>query len=140
MKEANDSSSRSISDNGGGPVFPNLTNMKIMRRLMLRSCNLSGPIPDLKAMPVLNILDLSFNRLEGSFTDVDTMVLDPDNLQYLYLTSNLLTGSIPQWIKDKDNRYQIDVSYNNFSKDFEPPKCSEYLNVFRSSSAQNNSG
>nr|XP_011461992.1 PREDICTED: probable leucine-rich repeat receptor-like serine/threonine-protein kinase At3g14840 [Fragaria vesca subsp. vesca] len=129
-----------ISDlNGGGSEFPDLTNMKSMKRLMLRSCNLSGPIPDLKAMPVLNILDLSFNRLEGSFPDVEAMVLDPDNLQYLYLTSNLLTGSIPQWIKSKDNRYQIDVSYNNFSKDSEPPTCSEYLNVFRSSSARNNS-
>ncbi|XP_050368369.1 probable leucine-rich repeat receptor-like serine/threonine-protein kinase At3g14840 [Argentina anserina] len=67
------------------------------------------------------------------------MVLDPDDLQYIYLTSNLLNGSIPEWIKSKDNRYQIDVSYNNFSKDSEPSTCSEYLNVFKSASSPNNS-
>ncbi|KAL6201309.1 hypothetical protein ACLB2K_025023 [Fragaria x ananassa] len=124
-----------ISDlNGGGSEFPDLTNMKSMQRLMLRSCNLSGPIPDLKAMTVLNRLDLSFNRLEGSFPDVEAM-----DVQYLYLTSNLLNGSIPEYIKTKDSRYQIDVSYNNFSKDSEPSTCSENLNVFKSSSAANNS-
>ncbi|KAL6206761.1 hypothetical protein ACLB2K_024008 [Fragaria x ananassa] len=124
-----------ISDlNGGDSEFPNLTNMKSMTRLMLRSCNLSGQIPDLKAMTVLNILDLSFNRLEGSFPNVEAM-----HVQYLYLTSNLLNGSIPEYIKTKDPRYQIDVSYNNFSKDSEPSACSENLNVFKSSSAANNS-
>ncbi|XP_004309629.1 PREDICTED: probable LRR receptor-like serine/threonine-protein kinase At1g07650-like [Fragaria vesca subsp. vesca] len=102
-----------ISDlNGGCSEFPNLTNMKSMTRLMLRSCNLSGQIPDLKAMTVLNRLDLSFNRLEGSFPDVEAM-----NVQY----------------------FTIDVSYNNFSKDSEPSTCSENLNVFKSSSAENNS-
>ncbi|KAM5584910.1 putative leucine-rich repeat receptor-like serine/threonine-protein kinase [Rosa sericea] len=127
-----------ISDlNGGGSEFPNLTNMKSMKKLMLRSCGLSGPIPDLKAMAGLTELDLSFNKLEGNFPDLEAMALDPDNLQYMYLTSNLLNGSIPKWLKSKDNRYQIDVSYNNFSKDSEPSTCSEYLNVFKSSSAPN---
>ncbi|XP_062012878.1 probable leucine-rich repeat receptor-like serine/threonine-protein kinase At3g14840 isoform X2 [Rosa rugosa] len=127
-----------ISDlNGGGSVFPNLTNMKSMKRLMLRSCGLSGPIPDLKAMAGLKELDLSFNKLEGRFPDLEAMALDPDDLQYMYLTSNLLNDSIPNWLKSKDNRYQIDVSYNNFSKDSEPSTCSEYLNVFKGSSAPN---
>ncbi|XP_004295405.1 PREDICTED: probable leucine-rich repeat receptor-like serine/threonine-protein kinase At3g14840-like [Fragaria vesca subsp. vesca] len=103
-----------------GPIPSSISVLSNLTELMLRSCNLSGPIPDLKAMPVLNILDLSFNRLEGSFPDVEAM-----NVQYLYLTSNLLNGSIPEYIKTKDPRYQIDVSYNNFSKDSEPSACSE---------------
>ncbi|XP_040363265.1 probable leucine-rich repeat receptor-like serine/threonine-protein kinase At3g14840 isoform X2 [Rosa chinensis] len=127
-----------ISDlNGGGSVFPNLTNMKSMKRLMLRSCGLSGPIPDLTAMTVVNIIDLSFNQLEGSFPDLEAMTLDSDNLQNLYLTSNFLNDTIPKWIKSKNNRYQIDVSYNNFSKDSEPPACNENVNFFKSSSAPN---
>ncbi|PRQ29285.1 putative protein kinase RLK-Pelle-DLSV family [Rosa chinensis] len=126
-----------ISDlNGGGSVFPNLSNMTSLQRLMLRSCDLSGPIHDLSAMTVLNILDLSFNKLEGSIPDLED--LTENRLQYLYLTSNLLNGSIPEWIKNRDNRYQIDVSYNNFSKISEPSTCSEYLNVFKSSAVPNN--
>ncbi|CAL5412410.1 unnamed protein product [Camellia sinensis] len=31
-----------------------------------------------------------------------------------YLTRNLLNGSIPDWIKNRDNRYLTDLSYNNF--------------------------
>ncbi|KAM5585977.1 hypothetical protein ABKV19_005074 [Rosa sericea] len=129
-----------ISDlSGESSVFPNLSNMTSLRRLMLRSCNLSGPIPDLSAMTDLNILDLSFNKLEGSIPDLEALALDPDNLQYLYLTSNLLNGSVPEWIKSKDNPYAIDVSYNNFSKSSEPPTCNENLNVFKSSSVPNSS-
>ncbi|KAM5587858.1 hypothetical protein ABKV19_006349 [Rosa sericea] len=127
-----------ISDlNGGGSVFPNLTNMKSMERLMLRSCNLYGPIPNLTAMKEVNIIDLSFNQLEGSFPDLEDLALDPENLRGLYLTSNLLNGSIPKWTKNKDNSYQIDVSYNNFSEDPEPPTCRDYLNDFKSYSAPN---
>ncbi|KAM5581562.1 hypothetical protein ABKV19_010682 [Rosa sericea] len=75
-----------ISDsNGGGSVFPNLSNMTSLLRLMLRSYNLSGPIPDLSAMIALNILDLSFNKLEGSVPDLEDLK-SATNLEDIYIS------------------------------------------------------
>ncbi|XP_062162696.1 probable LRR receptor-like serine/threonine-protein kinase At1g07650 isoform X3 [Alnus glutinosa] len=109
--------------------------MKGMKRLMLRSCNLSGPIPAyISEMTPLQILDLSFNRLEGKVPDFEGLAY----LQSLFLTSNLLNGPIPDWIKSRDSRYQIDLSYNNFSESSAPPTCQETLNLFESFSGQNN--
>ncbi|KAG6642318.1 hypothetical protein CIPAW_09G134200 [Carya illinoinensis] len=122
---------------GEGSKFPSLSNMKGMKRLMLRSCNLSGTIPTyISQMPELQILDLSFNRLEGKVPDYKNL----DKLEYMFLTSNLLTGAIPKWILDRDGRDQLDLSYNNFSEgSVEPTACRETLNVFGSFLGWNNS-
>ncbi|XP_021293936.1 probable LRR receptor-like serine/threonine-protein kinase At1g07650 [Herrania umbratica] len=127
-----------ISDlHGEGSKFPNLQNMTNMNRLMLRSCNISGSIPKyIWEYSQLQILDLSFNRLEGKVADSNSLV----STQYMYLTSNLLTGPIPEWVNTRDGRYQIDLSYNNFSKSSEQASCRENLNLFKSSSEGKNLG
>ncbi|KAA3490270.1 reverse transcriptase [Gossypium australe] len=57
---------------GEGSKFPNLKNMKNMYRLILRSSNISGPIPDyIWELSQLQILDLSFNNLEGNISDTE---------------------------------------------------------------------
>ncbi|XP_035543996.1 probable leucine-rich repeat receptor-like serine/threonine-protein kinase At3g14840 isoform X2 [Juglans regia] len=126
-----------ISDlHGEGSKFPLLSSMRGMKRLMLRSCNLSGTIPAyISQMPELQILDLSFNRLEGNVPDFK----DQETLEYMFLTSNLLTGAIPKWIIDRDPRDQLDLSYNNFSESSAGPTCRETLNVFESSLGRDNS-
>nr|POF08866.1 putative lrr receptor-like serine/threonine-protein kinase [Quercus suber] len=119
---------------GEGSKFPNLSSMTGMIRLMLRSCNISGPIPPyISNMTQLQILDLSFNQLDGTVPNFDGL----ESLTYMYLTSNLLTGAIPDWIKNRDDKYQIDLSYNNFSESSAPP-CRETLNLFKSSSGRDN--
>ncbi|CAL2252070.1 unnamed protein product [Prunus armeniaca] len=124
--------------NGGGSKFPNLSNIMGMTDLMLRSCNLYGPIPAyISEMHKLNKLDLSFNKLEGNIDSPDYEHLQ--RVQYLYLTSNWLTGSVPDWIKSRDRDYPTDISYNNFSESSEPTTCRENLNLFESFSAQRNS-
>ncbi|XP_062103596.1 probable LRR receptor-like serine/threonine-protein kinase RFK1 [Humulus lupulus] len=46
--------------------FPNLMNMTNIQRLVLRSCNLRRNIPKyIRNLNILEILDLSFNKLEG---------------------------------------------------------------------------
>ncbi|XP_041027313.1 probable LRR receptor-like serine/threonine-protein kinase At1g07650 [Juglans microcarpa x Juglans regia] len=121
---------------GEGSIFPNLTSMRNMDRLMLRSCKLSGQIPrnitDL--MPTLQTLDLSFNRLEGN-VPVD----EGAKLQRLFLTRNLLNGTVPDWIKQRNNRYDLDLSYNNFLESSMPPSCRNTLNLFESFSGQDSS-
>ncbi|TYH94483.1 hypothetical protein ES332_A12G044700v1 [Gossypium tomentosum] len=133
---------------GEGSKFPNLKNMKNMYRLMLRSCNVSGTIPDyIWEFPQLQILDLSFNKLEGNILDSESVT----ETQYItfsfvlyYLTSahvpdkNSLVGHVPEWIRD--SRYQIDLSYNNFSESHQSLSCRENLNLFQSFSGGKNLG
>ncbi|KAJ7947202.1 putative Kinase [Quillaja saponaria] len=126
-----------ISDlHGEGQEFPPLQDMTGMKRLMLRSCNISGTIPSayLLEMNQLQILDLSFNRLQGKVPNLASLL----SLNFMYLTSNLLTGPIPDWITSRDSRFQIDVSYNNFLESSVPPTCRENLNLFKSSSGHGN--
>nr|XP_011462462.1 PREDICTED: probable LRR receptor-like serine/threonine-protein kinase At1g53420 [Fragaria vesca subsp. vesca] len=124
-----------ISDlSGESSVFPDLSNMKNMQTLMLRSCNMTGSIPEyISNMTSLQVLDLSFNRLKGSIPNLDNLL----GLATIYLTSNWLTG-LPEWITNRDSRYIVDLSYNNFSRDSVPTTCRETFNVFKSFSRQNN--
>ncbi|KAF5472315.1 hypothetical protein F2P56_009042 [Juglans regia] len=126
---------------GEGSIFPNLTSMTNMNRLMLRSCNLSGQIPPYilsESMPQLETLDLSFNRLEGNVPEFDIDEGDQTMLQHMFLTSNLLSGTLPDWIKRSDHHHELDLSYNNFSES-SIPSCRETLNLFESFSGQDSS-
>ncbi|CAN6546219.1 unnamed protein product [Malus baccata var. baccata] len=125
-----------ISDlSGESSAFPNLSSMTGINKLMLRSCNITGEMPEyISAMRSLTDLDLSFNRLEGSIPNFADIM----ELATIYLTSNLLTG-LPEWIKNRDSRYNIDLSYNTFPQNSVPNSCRETFNLFRSFSSQNNS-
>ncbi|KAG7959942.1 hypothetical protein I3843_10G094700 [Carya illinoinensis] len=80
-------------------------------------------------------LDLSFNRLEGNAPEFD----DRAKLQRLFLTSNLLNGTVPDWIKRRDPHDDLDLSYNNFLESSMPPTCRDTLNLFESFSGQDSS-
>ncbi|KAG6670809.1 hypothetical protein I3843_Q035300 [Carya illinoinensis] len=91
-----------ISDlNGSDVTFP-LKNINVSQWviLILRNCNLTGPLPD-QILDIqkteFKILDLSFNGLSGEIPPSFEKLGTVDNI---YLTGNLLTGSIPAWILD----------------------------------------
>ncbi|KAG8635535.1 hypothetical protein MANES_16G044450v8 [Manihot esculenta] len=122
-----------ISDlGGGGSKFPDLRNMTNLKYLLLSNCNISGNFPEyIKHMKNLKDLDLSFNRLTGNLsTDFQGL----ESLESMYLTSNFLTGPIPKWILERNHRYAIDFSYNNFSETSVPSTCPATVNLFKSSS------
>ncbi|KAG8365577.1 hypothetical protein BUALT_Bualt18G0119900 [Buddleja alternifolia] len=99
-----------ISDlRGPSQQFPVLRSTTGLAILMLRNCNISGEIPAyIWRLRVLLMLDVSFNKLVGQIpNDVAR------NLRTVFLTGNMLSGSIPHTIlKDGSN---IDLSYNNFT-------------------------
>ncbi|VFQ81597.1 unnamed protein product [Cuscuta campestris] len=112
----------------GASVFPMLKDMTVMTKLKLRSCNLSGKIPDfVGTMTPLRALDLSFNNLGGEVPNLDGL----SNMEMMLLTNNSFTGPIPGWIVSRDPRTQIDISYNNFSESSVPSTCSDSLNLFK---------
>ncbi|KAK4361248.1 hypothetical protein RND71_020200 [Anisodus tanguticus] len=124
-----------ISDlKGGASEFPPLRNMTGMTKLVLRSCNIQGNVPDFIAeMTELRFLDLSFNKLEGGIANLEGLT----NLEATYLTGNAFVGRIPEWLTSRDTRYVIDLSYNKFDESSEPSTCRDNLNLFRSFKAGN---
>ncbi|KAJ8549417.1 hypothetical protein K7X08_033124 [Anisodus acutangulus] len=124
-----------ISDlNGGASEFPPLRNMINMTKLILRSCNIHGQIPDFVAnMSDLKYLDLSFNKLEGGIGNLERLT----NLSGTYLTGNSFVGRIPEWLTSRDTRNVIDLSYNKFNESSEPSTCRDNLNLYRSFKAGN---
>ncbi|CAL2253621.1 unnamed protein product [Prunus armeniaca] len=88
--------------------FPLLENMKGMKTLILRSCNITGQLPPyLGNMKDFKTLDLSFNKLTGEIPRNFDALADVDNI---FLTGNLLTGRVPTWTKQN-----VDLSYNKFT-------------------------
>ncbi|KAL5577028.1 hypothetical protein UlMin_018727 [Ulmus minor] len=118
-----------------GPIPSSISVLNNLSILMLRNCNINGSIPAyINNFTILRHLDLSFNRLVGTIPDFENL----NHLKNIYLTSNFLSGLIREWIKARDSRYQIDISYNNFSEISEPSQCRDNINFFRSSSRQRN--
>ncbi|KAI3897516.1 hypothetical protein MKW92_029647, partial [Papaver armeniacum] len=127
-----------ISDLNGkdGGSFPPLNNLKSLKTLTLRSCNINGTLPTyLASMESLKSLDLSFNKLSGEIPN--TPFINPSNVRFMYLTGNLLTGPLPSWMLGKVNN--IDLSYNNLTlEDSWGCQLNNTINLFGSSSRKNN--
>ncbi|KAI9114726.1 hypothetical protein K1719_014424 [Acacia pycnantha] len=102
---------------GRGSSFPSLGYMKSMKTLILRRCLIKGKIPDyIGNMNKLKILDLSFNdlteRVPATFDQLD-------KVDFMYLTGNKLTGTIPSWVLGRNRN--VDISDNNFSWESSSP-------------------
>eukprot|EP00258_Populus_trichocarpa_P029843 XP_024445862.1 probable leucine-rich repeat receptor-like serine/threonine-protein kinase At3g14840 isoform X3 [Populus trichocarpa] len=123
-----------LQGNGTEDPFPPLTNMKNLNTLILRSCNIIGPLPVFVGeLPISKTLDLSFNKLIGEIPSSFSGLRKAD---YIYLTGNQLNGTVPDWIfKDGES---VDLSYNNFRN--ESSCLQSNVNLFGSASMGNVSG
>ncbi|XP_056168377.1 probable LRR receptor-like serine/threonine-protein kinase RFK1 isoform X2 [Syzygium oleosum] len=130
-----------ISDiDGPLQLFPALENMTGLVKLVLRSCNIYGQIPPyMWKLQYLELMDLSFNKLTGQIP----AAIKLKRIRFIFLTGNSLRGSVPDSILKEGT--SVDLSYNDFTwQGPQQPACrgnmNLNLNLFRSSSAENNSG
>ncbi|XP_061338168.1 probable LRR receptor-like serine/threonine-protein kinase At1g53420 [Gastrolobium bilobum] len=127
-----------ISDlNGTDSTFPRVDNMKGLKTLILRSCNINDTLPHYLAnLTLLQVLDLSYNKLSEDFP---RNIKDLTGATYIYLTGNFLSGPVPELTKSTDRN--LDLSYNNFTvENQEPETCyAQNVNLF-ASFRRNNSG
>ncbi|KAL4022445.1 hypothetical protein IC575_016178 [Cucumis melo] len=129
-----------ISDLNGGASFPfpSLNNLNYLVYLVLRNCNITGELPDyFGGMKSLEILDLCFNKMSGQIPpSLHSLV----QLQFkkIFLTGNLLNGSMPDWMLREGTT--VDLSYNKFNSLSPDTGCRyQNVNLFASSSLDNNS-
>ncbi|KAL9373368.1 hypothetical protein Peur_032988 [Populus x canadensis] len=99
-----------VRSSGAGFPFPKYANMTRIRYLMIRNCSISGEIPPyIGDWSSLKYLDLSFNSLTGGIPDSMKKL----NLSKMFLTGNMLNGTVPSWVLDTIED-KADLSYNNF--------------------------
>ncbi|KAH8481094.1 hypothetical protein H0E87_031137, partial [Populus deltoides] len=118
---------RLSSNNFTGRIPDFIQRWKQLDTLEIQSGGFTGPIPS--SISVLTSLtDLKISNLLGDGSDFPNLE-SIAGIKYLYLTWNMFTGPIPDWINERDARYGIDLSYNNFTSE---AKYRETLNLFKS--------
>ena len=105
------------SDNLGGGVLagsiPDSFNTLVaLQRLTLRNGNLTGGIPDLSALDNLEWLVLQDNNLSGS---LPATLGDMDSLDYLYLKNNNFSGDIPDELAGVTTLRRVDLRSNDLT-------------------------
>ncbi|GMN64961.1 hypothetical protein TIFTF001_034035 [Ficus carica] len=111
-----------------GELPDNIFQSHNLQRLRLRGNHLSGPIPwSSLNLESLIYLDLSSNKFIGQlpevfsnstkkFSSYDSSKYPlgsfPSNLESLYLSRNLLNGSIPSWIFELPNLVNLGIGRN----------------------------
>ncbi|OMO72456.1 hypothetical protein COLO4_27607 [Corchorus olitorius] len=94
--------------------------------LSLRNNLFSGPIPENIGQGLLgvgmNVLDLSWNSLNGSIPSSLTEML---NLKVVSISNNQLSGNIPPWENNLQQLLAIDLSGNNLLGSIPISLCSQ---------------
>eukprot|EP01052_Picozoa_sp_SAG31_P037251 SAG31_NODE_4782_length_2958_cov_1.792585_2_plen_674_part_01 len=101
-----------------GPLPSSMSNLNLLEVVRLGDNELSGPLPAgiFAGSVVLQELDLSQNRLEGSVTNMLQSIAD-DTLDFsiLNLEGNSLEGQLPANLGDLGNMRQFNIASNSLS-------------------------
>ncbi|KAF7013587.1 hypothetical protein CFC21_027656 [Triticum aestivum] len=95
-----------------GLIPANLFNSSKLVAVDLRSNALSGPIPHFQKMDALQFLNLTGNLLSGT---IPASLGNVSSLRSLLLAQNNLAESIPETLGQIPNLTMLDLSYNRFS-------------------------
>ncbi|KAG4156842.1 hypothetical protein ERO13_D02G023200v2 [Gossypium hirsutum] len=105
----------------------------LLRRLRLRSCNISAFPEFLKSQENLEYLDASSNKLSGP---IPNWLCNMSQLSHFDASYNNLSGSIPNCLDNMSQLGSFDVSYNNLSGQI--PNCLGKMNALFSLNLQGN--
>ncbi|KAK4266372.1 hypothetical protein QN277_027308 [Acacia crassicarpa] len=94
-----------------GSLSPNIVKMTALSNIWLGNNNLSGHIPDLGSLKLLETLHLEDNQLSG---EIPLSLWNISSLHEVFLQNNNLTGQIPRNLIGKPG-FDIRTSGNRFS-------------------------
>lgn len=95
-----------------GSLSPSIAKMTALTSIWLGNNSLTGPIPDLSSLKMLQILHLEDNHLSGG---IPPSLGDIGRLSELFLQNNNLTGLIPNNLKGKPGLNLKTSPGNNFA-------------------------
>lgn len=81
-----------------GSLSPRIANMTGLNEILLGNNSLSGPIPDLSSLKLLEILHLEDNQFSG---EIPPSLGDINRLRELFVQNNNLTGQVPKSLDGK---------------------------------------
>ncbi|CAN6232460.1 unnamed protein product [Urochloa humidicola] len=108
-----------------GPIAASVGNLTLLHTLDLSTNQFSGQIPHLNNLQKMQILNLSYNSLDGIIPDTLT---NCSNLKELHLYHNLLKGAIPQGIGLLKNLVFFALNNNNLTGTI-PPTLGNITNL-----------
>ncbi|KAI3880986.1 hypothetical protein MKX03_032038 [Papaver bracteatum] len=82
-----------------------------MKKLSLRNCSLTGPVPDMSRIPNLAYIDLSSNQLNGSIPSSRLS----DNMTTIDLSNNQLEGNIPATFSRLPHLQRLSLENNSLN-------------------------
>jgi serine/threonine protein kinase/Leucine-rich repeat (LRR) protein len=93
-------------------IPPSWANISTLLKLSLRNCGLAGTIPELGGLPLLEVLDLSYNNLNGT---IPNQTAFPANLTSIDMSNNQLTGQVPDSIGNLQYLQILNLRSNRLS-------------------------
>lgn len=94
-----------------GSLSPSIVNMTALTAIWLGNNSLTGPVPDLSSLKMLQILHLEDNQFSG---EIPSSLGDIKSLRELFLQNNNLTGQVPNNLKGKPGLNLRTSPGNNF--------------------------
>ncbi|KAF5738624.1 LRR receptor-like serine/threonine-protein kinase [Tripterygium wilfordii] len=94
----------------GGSLSPTIAKLTALTGILLGNNTLSGPLPDLSSLKMLEILHLEDNHFSG---EIPSSLGDIDRLHELFLQNNNFTGQIPSNLIGKAG-LNLQTSGNDF--------------------------